>query len=1561
MKVRDIVKDLLNGKTYDDFEDLDNPIQNGFNMETLFKILVIDKNITSIPINYNKIYNCQMNDVLTSNPITNIKDVYNDTTNSKSGGKSDLTIKSDDGYMFCSSKITKFKPGNSDVERIIKSAVKKLKLKEEQYKLIFVCPDKNIVLNHRHQHPELDDDFNNIINNNLLFDVNDIRKGIEEFHKLHNNKTYNEYCDYINNVCLNNNRKILKVKLHQQMTLNKFINNYNKGEKKHLISHKTRTGKSITQLLIIKWLLDNNKKVLFMTSVPSTILNFIKDLEEYITFKDITYYRLQANNEEELLIDINSLSLCSIQFLKNDANGNKKEFLKKQMYDVILIDECHYGSSTNKTKNNIIDVDKNIKDIRKRIPISIFSSGTSMRTQKFYKIKNSCIYEWNLYDESQMKLLHNDNYENNDIINNMILRHGNIFNDVIDDYCLNRDYTNMPTQMLMKATIPLSLENKIKHYNAKNDKNIGFSLKSLFALKSKMVINGNDVYQKIYEPKFELEDTNDGEDILEDYLDNIISNNKMKNTIMKNIEIAQSKHNSRKSTKENPKLFIIYLPTHTNNSSINILQNALINFIKKKNLWSKYNIVSANSKENMGDYKKEYNEEIICAMNDTKLQNKYGCILLLGDKGSTGITYEDCDVSIHLDDGHNLETQIQKRARPGTPAKDKTIFINVDMNIQRTFYTLSETIKQYQVGSKKDESYKDILIYLYKHNLFLWNDNEFNNGEMNPIQLDSYFQNLSENIINQIDYVEIMNQLCEEIDCDDDLKNYIDGSIITNEYTIVSNPELEGEQKDVPKGNITKIEIDKIKKEQQDKLNDDDIEGKEEINENIEDTINKTVELAKSKRGLPFLALVMRINNPKNIKSLLDTQSDLIKKILEPKISKINENYIYDIYKLVMSNIIDKHQDIVNQIVEIYNITPPNKLRDIIASHFIASEEEELEHAEIPTPPCLCDDILKPFPESFWKSIQKVGELCCGKGNFVLAIFDKFYEGLEEIYPDIYERCKIICTECLYFTDINPLDIFITSSILKCHIKSYCGEIDLDFKFNYEVCNTLETDIKELFNINGFNAIIGNPPYNSPGKKATGNTIWQLFTIKAIDDWLINEGYLAYVHPPGWRKPNTERGKFNGMYKKMAIDNQIIYLEMHNTNDGMKVFKKGTRYDFYLLQKKERTQCTEVKDENYIKSKIDLSKFEWLPNSNVNDIIKLLTDSADVTESENCPIIQSMSAYEPRKSHMSKNKSNIFKYPCVHSTPQKGVRYMYSNCNNRGHFGIPKVIFGDSGCDTAIIDLKGEYGMTQHSMGIEIKDLEEGENILKALKSEKFNKIKDSCLFSSYAIDWNIFKTFKRDWWKEYVTVENCPIIYNRSNYGSDKKYISKTESEEHKYKIIHTIPKSGIRYLYSNCCDKGHFGISKVIFGDNGLNDVVIDLNGEYGMSENSMAIQVDNLQEACNIKNALLSNKFNDIIKSMMFGNFRIDWRIFSSFKRDWWKEYINEEVSELINVNNNQPNNEENKTNDLNEEEQITENKLKKMTIKQLKKYIKDNELKIKISQNKPNLIKDILKNS
>ena len=54
-----------------------------------------------------------------------------------------------------------------------------------------------------------------------------------------------------------------------------------------------------------------------------------------------------------------------------------------------------------------------------------------------------------------------------------------------------------------------------------------------------------------------------------------------------------------------------------------------------------------------------------------------------------------------------------------------------------------------------------------------------------------------------------------------------------------------------------------------------------------------------------------------------------------------------------------------------------------------------------------------------------------------------------------------IATECLYFSDINALDIFITCSILKCHIQNYCKNCEL-IMINSNIGDTLKLDIKKM-------------------------------------------------------------------------------------------------------------------------------------------------------------------------------------------------------------------------------------------------------------------------------------------------------------------------------------------------------------------------------------------------------------------------------------------------------------------------------------------------------------------
>jgi hypothetical protein len=1329
--------------------------RRGWLFESLCQIIILLKCIENI--NYTGVYDGQLQslkEINTVNTLLNVK--------VEGGGNNiaDMVLKNGSTFVLFTIKYRN-KYCETDVSKIENTIITQNITND--YKIGLIVKDKGVIINHTYKNGKNIDKqiHDKIIENALLFDEKDIIKGLDIFCKRFSDRDddIEEFIDFINAEYLSSPRQILVKKLHQKMTEIKFTRSFVGvgGERERgrqnmwCIAHKPRSGKSITILLICKYLLENGcNKILIMTSVPATIKSFTDDLEKYIDFKNINFI-LQEDFENAVDTLFNGIVFCSVQYLKTNGKSKKKDILKKIGFDVIITDEAHQGSSTDKTKSDILEVDSDVEDLCKSIKTTIFASGTADKTRKYYKIHPSRVFEWEIEDEARMKDYENDK---NSTIEYMVNRHGNVFIECLEDNTLNRDYSKHPTQVLIKHRIPITLIEEINTYNSKHGTKFGYNCSSLFALKQ--IVNEKGLVE--YAEEFELCKDNDGMDILKAFLESIISENKMrKDTIMKQIENTQTHYNSRKSTREAPLLFIIYLPTHTGNNTIAQLQKTLKKFLEDNSLWCEYNIEYSNSLEDTGHVKEDYNTYIQTIMNKTRTENKRGCILLLGNKGSVGITYKECDATISLDDGHNLENQKQKFSRALTEANGKTIGINVDMNIQRTYLYLIDIIQKHRKNTRTTMTNAEILHYLFVHNLFLFDPHYFiNNGNLTSIEIKSYYQKEAENIMKEIDDTPML----DGIECEDDMHDYINsdfrkGSLKGSNDSI--NDILEGEQQDCPKGDKSKVSIDAPDGDKAevrgDEVRGDEVEAEVEV-ETVKQLINQTLEMCKSFL-FPLLALISKSYNVFDFKDIFTNEKTcgLIRSLLKEKKIEFNDQKYMVIIK-IMSNIIDNNAEIVNNIREIYTIAPAHKLRELIEKHFIPSRVEKLENAEIPTPAKLVDEILDKVPLEFWKTPQTVFEPCCGKGNFILGVFDKFYTGLEDLYPDEVDRCHIIMTKCIYYADISPLNVFITTELLKCHAQSYCGLDEYNCNFNSHVGDTLELNIKDKWDITGFKYTCGNPPFNPPktdktGKTCSGNVIWQKFTKKALTEWVLPGGYLSFIHPPGWRKPNTEACKFYGLYDLMCIKNQMLYLEIHGLKDGKRVFNCGTRYDWYLIEKNAHYKNSIVIDENCEKNDLDLSKFNWLPNSNITLLKKMLATSGQ----ETCPIIYNRSNYgSDNKKHISSQESETFKYPVIHTIPLSGIRYIYSSINNKGHFGIAKVIFSDNGFNDVIIDMEGKYGMSEQSMAIKVDTLEEAVNIKMALLSNEFkNFIEKDCKLGNIRMDWRLFNQFKKDFWKEFI------------------------------------------------------------------------------------------------------------------------------------------------------------------------------------------------------------------
>jgi hypothetical protein len=137
---------------------------------------------------------------------------------------------------------------------------------------------------------------------------------------------------------------------------------------------------------------------------------------------------------------------------------------------------------------------------------------------------------------------------------------------------------------------------------------------------------------------------------------------------------------------------------------------------------------------------------------------------------------------------------------------------------------------------------------------------------------------------------------------------------------------------------------------------------------------------------------------------------------------------------------------------------------------------------------------------------------------------------------------------------------------------------------------------------------------------------------------------------------------------------------------------------------------------------------------------------------------------------------------------------------------------------------------------------------------------------------------------------EKVKILYSRSDYGTDKPHMSKTQTTEHIYPCIYLTYKDGSYKLwYSNTKSKGHFGIPKVIFS-NGTSTPIIDENGEYGLTQFAYGI-IDDPKNLPFIQKAMLHP---DFIKLMSFSDgitgtgHRYNRKVIELFRKDFWKEF-------------------------------------------------------------------------
>jgi hypothetical protein len=362
-------------------------------------------------------------------------------------------------------------------------------------------------------------------------------------------------------------------------------------------------------------------------------------------------------------------------------------------------------------------------------------------------------------------------------------------------------------------------------------------------------------------------------------------------------------------------------------------------------------------------------------------------------------------------------------------------------------------------------------------------------------------------------------------------------------------------------------------------------------------------------------------------------------------------------------------------------------------------------------------------------------------------------EMLDKVTESVELAGKRILTINLEFVELLMYDysvkgdniVFITDCQKKadiCKLPRYAGVktlvIDFETLFNCPIGDNMKFDV-----------IAGNPPYNAAqendGKRGGGATLWEKFIEKSIS-LLKDGGYLCYVHPCGWRSPN---GKFTDT-KTLLTSKQIKYLEIHNAKQGMDTFGVGTRYDWYVLQNQPTNGKTVVMGEDGKKYEANLAELPFIPNGMLEEIMSLIAKDGE----ERVEVLYDRTAYGSDKKNMSKEQKGKFQHPVIHSIKKGGLNLLYSNTDQNGHFGVPKVVFG-RGQSNTFVDTKGEYGLSQDVRAI-VDAPENLDKINAALNNPRFIELSSYCCLISTGMfidryNKDILALFRKDFWKAFV------------------------------------------------------------------------------------------------------------------------------------------------------------------------------------------------------------------
>lgn len=712
------------------------------------------------------------------------------------------------------------------------------------------------------------------------------------------------------------------------------------------------------------------------------------------------------------------------------------------------------------------------------------------------------------------------------------------------------------------------------------------------------------------------------------------------------------------------------------------------------------------STENMKQYIVDHESKV--------RRNGRGLILLALNTLQVGISLPCVDVVVLLDDGKSLDARIQKIYRALTESTDKKAGYIIDMNYFRTV--------------KAQMSYEIITNTYRKGKTYSSDRKELLNRVLNVYSVDSHLPILRPELekgllpeLEKIDTSEIFLKDAGNI-LNQDIQNVVGSNYQENYDAIFGILPKESQHqthtiRDMgtnviqAKHNDNRDETSNNQTPQNEKPRDNQPNdlSNETKRDSYLDAVRVAIKIGAFGTDAGDLAtLEKRLSHDNELRNMVyDTlvsrgtlhtvaeregqQSYVIDHIIRPSISKLIEQGKNISYK-DMKNVVNREDRYPKEISHVLNY---------IHAHLSPKEREVQKFGEVFTPMTLVDEMLDLLPPEVWTNKNLTWlDPANGMGNYPIAVFlrlcygtdcdgNQKTDGLTKLIPNEKVRKKHIIEKMLYMVEINMKNIAISRRLIEKLAPGTVPNIkQIDKNEGY-------LSDKTGFPIKQFDIVMGNPPYNGGRVRAKttiktkkrkeaqdteepGKNLWIEFVKKVLDETLKENGYLLFIHPIGWFRPER-----TGIHDKM-LSKQIHIIKQYNRYVSKKMFSGNGKINiaYYLLQNKPIDSSTTM---------FDMLSHTEILHLNSKSILCSAYNSIYEKVIKKCKLF-GKDIYSSSQSNNEKNPCIAGKFPQLKTFGEDGnIIFIKTNKEHEYQNKSKLFLFGYN-TPRVYYDKKGEYG-----------------------------------------------------------------------------------------------------------------------------------------------------------------------------------------------------------------------------------------------------------------------------